>query len=74
MTIWQLMYLCWDYEWVCVEDTNDNPLCEPEEAAYLVKNHPELGNRNVVTFFIGTRFVKSLKKSIPVLVFAVTVE
>ena len=74
MTIWQLMYLCWDYEWVCVEDINDGSLCEPEEAAYLVKNHPELENRNVVTFFIGTRFVKSLKKAIPVLVFAVTVE
>lgn len=70
MTVCQLLYICWAYEWVTVETMDEEPLCDVGEAGQ-VKTWPEVADRRVVTFFVGTRFVKSLNKSIPVLVIAV---
>lgn len=69
MTVQKLLTHCWSFEYVALEYLNGGePVVEPEEATSLCELHPEVADLHVRVFFIGTRFINCLKKSVPVLV------
>ena len=74
MTVGKLLAHCWDYEFVSLETEDDVPLENMiiMEAYQMRKCLPEVTDLPVSTFFIGTRFVGVLQKSIPCLVILVS--